>query len=78
MIPKLWLINAALLAAVVFLGAKSYEVWTTGYDLPVAESPAEKSKSRYGGRLADNSLQPRGVYEVLASENLFSPQKKLH
>jgi len=74
-IPKIWLINAVLLGLFLFLGAKSYEVWSDGYDLPTAEISKKGDQVRYAGKTAKNRIQLRGVYEDLAAENLFSPER---
>ncbi len=79
MIPKVWLINILLLAAVLYMGSEGYSVWSQGYDLPVPASDRSDRKvaqQAYRGSMTPNRIQGPAAYELIASSDLFSSDRK--
>ncbi|MFH1155016.1 MAG: hypothetical protein V1793_14480 [Pseudomonadota bacterium] len=76
MISKMWLINAALLTAVVFFSMESYSVWSGGFNIPEAGKDKREDRADYSGRLSPDRIRNRADYEQVATSNLFSPERK--
>lgn len=79
MFSKVWLVNLCLAGLALFLGLKTYDLWTTEEKPPVPEMQSPQKEGRYP-RVAKSSVVNRGrvresAYKGVAQKNLFSPDR---
>ena len=73
---KIWLINAALAALVVFFGMMSFDVWSKGDDaIPELQTGKRPEQSPSGKRIIERTMPPDSTYGVVAEKNLFSSNR---
>ena len=77
MIPKIWLINLALAALVVFSGIKAADVWFQDdgsvLNRKVSEKPADRVPEK---KIFRRPVPPETTYGPILEKNIFSPERK--
>lgn len=74
MFTKIWLINIGLVVFVIFFGIKALDVWTKEALTPleIVKAPATNMEDI---RYEKNKVVSELIYESVASQNLFSPER---
>ena len=76
MISKVWLINVVLVTLVAFFGTEAFSVWSEKSAIPDSGQARKEEKSDYAEKLSPVRLRNRADYELVATSNLFSPERK--
>ena len=76
MFTKIWLINIGLAVFFIFFGIKALDVWTKEALTPLEiKTVKAAATSMEDIRTVKNSVLSELVYESVASQNLFSPER---
>lgn len=73
-----WFVNALLLLFVAFMSFKAYRVWyqnDKGLDIPIVKRTPGSNPDKPSGLLKSINIPPESEYDVLVSQNLFSPER---
>jgi hypothetical protein len=76
MLSRIWLINVVLGLLVAFLGFKAYGVWIQGNNAPHMLGKPIQQAPRPAVALHKRKIRPESTYDVLATLNLFAPERK--
>jgi len=73
---KMWLINISLVAVIILLGIMSVDVWTRKDEaIQTSQSVEDTGSPRLDKRIIERVVPPGSTYEIVAENNLFSPDR---
>jgi len=75
MSSRIWIVNLVLAIAVVLLGIKAYGVWSRWEQKPLESSASQKPLPLKERKISVRTVPPETEYEVVAGNNLFSPNR---
>jgi len=77
MFSKIWPVNICLAGLALFFGTKTHEIWVRGEKTVPKMQVVQKSEpsSRVSKRAVKRRVSPESSYEVVATRNLFSPER---
>lgn len=80
MSPKIWMMNLILAAVSLFFGINAYQVWNRDTDPGKAAAVAERAESKPEEdpveRFVRRRMPAESAYEIVAVQNLFSPDRR--
>ena len=80
MLSKIWLINVILAVVAAFFGIRAFGVWgdsaQSATEIHAIESSKAKPKTGRLKGIIGRPVLPESAYEVVVSNNLFSPQRE--
>lgn len=76
MLSRIWVINLFMAVLVIFIGVKSYGVWTEGGQTALKMQAVKKSKARPKKRVVQKRMPPELAYAVVVDKTLFTPDRK--
>jgi hypothetical protein len=75
MFPKVWFINLIMAGLIVLFGARTYGVWSQADGAAGEFVEIQKPARQTGGTIAKRGPIPESVYETVARNNIFSPER---
>ncbi len=73
---KIWLINVALAALIVFFGMMSFDVWSKGDEtIPEIQTGKSIEKPLPGKGIIERAMPPESTFGIVVDKNLFSSSR---